>query len=232
MAGNKLKMKIISASMVTIIGTLLFSQSTLATTYQDDLGATSPVTVLIEDEDILIIPPIDPEVEPPIIPVDPNPEPGALAIRYISSLDFGQVFVDGSEQMINALPDLDSEGMEFSNLVSLRDVRSSTNRDGWTLTVKQDQELLEGSTITMNPYIDASVAERLEVSTGGELTLNSDAQVFARTNTNTNPSGSLSIGMAQPGESVTLTIPEEEYEAGEYTTTLTWELISGPMAPS
>ncbi|WP_317944040.1 WxL domain-containing protein [Carnobacterium maltaromaticum] len=226
-----MKTKIISASMVTVLGALMFSQSALATTYQDDLNATSPVTVLIEDEDSLVIPPIDPE-GPPIIPIDPNPEPGALAIRYISSLDFGQVFVDGSEQMIRALPDVDTQGAEFSNLVSLRDVRSSTNRDGWTLTVKQDQELLEGSTITMNPYINDLVAERLEVSAGGEIILNSDAQVFARTNTNTNPSGSLSIGMAQPGESVALTIPEEEYEAGEYTTTLTWELISGPMAPS
>ncbi len=231
MVVNKLKTKIISASMVTVLGALMFSQSALATTYQDDLNATSPVTVLIEDEDSLVIPPIDPE-GPPIIPIDPNPEPGALAIRYISSLDFGQVFVDGSEQMIRALPDVDTQGAEFSNLVSLRDVRSSTNRDGWTLTVKQDQELLEGSTITMNPYINDLVAERLEVSAGGEIILNSDAQVFARTNTNTNPSGSLSIGMAQPGESVALTIPEEEYEAGEYTTTLTWELISGPMAPS
>lgn len=232
MVVNKLKMKIISASMVTVIGALMFSQSALATTYQGDLNATSPVTVLIEDEDSLVIPPIDPEIDPPIIPIDPNPDAGALAIRYISSLDFGQVHVDGSGQMISALPDVDTQGTEFSNLVSLRDVRSSTNRDGWTLTVKQDQELLEGSTITMNPYINDLVAERLEVSTGGELTLNSDAQVFARTNTNANPSGSLSIGMAQPGESVTLTIPEEEYEAGEYTTTLTWELISGPMAPS
>lgn len=220
----------VAFSILSVSAFVTTSSSILATSYDGDLNALSPVTVLVEDDESTIIPPVDPEnPTDPIDPILPNPNPTSLAITYISGLDFGQVVGDGKKQIIGAKSDVDMNGTSFDNLVSLRDIRSLSQRDGWTLTVKQNSELLEGATISMNPFISPYTAERFDLSTNGEITLNEDAQVFAKTNSSANPSGSVSIGMAQPGEAVTLSIPDTEYEAGEYSTSLNWELVSGPI---
>lgn len=225
-----MKNKLIAGCMLTVVGSLMMGPTILATSYESETNALSPVTVSIEEDTNTQIPPIDPaDPKGPIDPVDPNPNVGSLAINYVSGLDFGEVTIDGKAQVIESAKDHDANDRDFDNLVSIRDIRNPAQRDGWRLTVKQTSELLEGATITMNPFIAKSVADSLEVSTSSEFIINKDAQVFAKTNSNTNPSGSLSIGMAQPNKSVTLSIPDGEYEAGNYSTSLSWELVSEPI---
>lgn len=192
-------------------------------------NAESPVKVIIETDGEIEVPPVDPE-EPPIDPENPNLEAGPLDILYVSPLDFGTVVLNGEEQLLNAASDKDLSGQEFENMVSIQDRRSDANRQGWSLTVRYEQDFLDGAEIKMNPFIHETNQEEYGIQSGGEITLSNSAVVFAETSQSGYGRHTVSMGMAQPDEAVQLVIPGEDYETGEYTTTLIWELTDGPIA--
>ncbi|WP_206898212.1 WxL domain-containing protein [Candidatus Enterococcus courvalinii] len=202
-----------------------------ATTEFPDAGkAESSVRVLIEDDGEVIIPPVDPgDPEPPIDPGNPNLEPGLLDILYVSPLDFGTVVINGEEQVIAAADDVDTAGQSFSPMVTIQDRRADAQRQGWTLTVRYEDDFLDGAEIKMNPYIHSGNQEDFGIDPGGEIALSTNATIFAEAGQVPYARHTVSMGMAQPDQAVQLVIPGEDYASGEYTTTIVWELTDGPL---
>lgn len=219
--------KLISILALSVLGTTIMGPTVLATTeYPSATEGLSSVEAEIIMEDNPIIPPVDPqEPIPPIAPGEVNPDRGdGLSIRYVSGLDFGNTEFSSDRQQLTAKPDsgINSEAEEvtFGNMVAIEDIRGT--RDGWTLTVQQTDEFINGATITMNPFV---VDNEFGVTpSNGSLEINTVAQNFASaSNSGPGMAGITSIGMGD----VTLDIPENT-GVGRYDTTLTWTLISGP----
>lgn len=192
--------------------------------------AESPVKVVIEDRDRELIPPIDPEdIELPIDPIIPNQTPELLDILYVSSLDFGTVFLNGEEQIINAKEDYLDSGKTIPPMITIRDYRSNLHRNGWMLTVRYEEDFLDGAEVKMNPFIHYINQTEIGIESGGEISLSTSASKFAETNQSTYATHTISMGMEQPNQPVQLIIPGESYSSGEYNTTLIWELTQGPL---
>ncbi|WP_317944039.1 WxL domain-containing protein [Carnobacterium maltaromaticum] len=220
--------KLISILALSLLGTTMIGPTVLATTeYPSATEGISSVEAEITMEDNPIIPPVDPEEPiPPIDPDEVNPDRGdGLSIRYVSGLDFESTEFSTERQLLTAKTDsgVDSEGgtVEFGNMVAIEDIRGT--RDGWTLTVQQTDEFINGATISMNPYV---VQNEFGVTTSnGSLEINNVAQNFASaSNSGPGMAGITSIGMGD----VTLDVPENT-GVGRYDTTLNWTLISGPV---
>lgn len=216
-------MKFASMSILALLGSGVVAQ---ATEYPAAGLAESPVRVTIHgDEEV---PPVDPE-NPNPDPENPNPDPELLDILYASPLEFGSVTLDGEEQILDAADDRSVNGDSFSPMVSIRDRRSDDTRSGWALSVKFEEEFLDGAEIRMNPFVHENNA-LLGIVGGGEITVGVDAQLFASTTTEGYARHSVSMAMAQPDEAVQLVIPgETDVDTGEYTTTLVWELTDAPL---
>lgn len=166
--------------------------------------------------------------ELPELPIPESPETGFLSLRYISTIDFGESFVLENNQHLFAKQDVNGA----FPMVTVQDYRNETIRDGWHLTVKQEEELLNGAQIKMVPSIDPDIAKSLEIkmSPVSELILNSSNQTFATTTnegTKANPAGIVSMPMGTSSGGVELVIPSYS-AAGEYSTKLIWNLIVGP----
>lgn len=226
------KIEFVSLAALTIMGVATLNTTVHAQQFPNATTGISEVTtsVVIGDDGGPSIPPINPEdPNPPIESENPNPNVGPLSLRYLSNLHFGEVEVSTVAKTIYAEQDKGISGERFDNLVTVQDFRSDNERDGWELTVTMDSEFIPGSQIKMAPFIHSLTAEELalEIPTG-ELIINHSAQVFARTISNDNPSGISSMGMANPeSNGVELVIPPNT-PTGEYVTTLTWNLASGP----
>ncbi|HIB1912182.1 TPA: WxL domain-containing protein [Enterococcus faecium] len=202
-------------------------------TFEKDTDPTKPVD------------PVDPEI--PVDPVDPeipNPNPGELAITYASKFDFGVHKADGSKTVAYAKADTvkDGEGTrEIVPFVSTKDARG-TDREGWSLTVKQNGEfkdtnnnVLTGAEITLSGINYANVAGA-PTATATDVVINQAAQEISSANKETGI-GNWSVALGQlsgnEGEQVTkgvtLTVPSTTAKnADKYSTTLTWELAADP----
>lgn len=211
----------------TILGMGVTTQMVSAVEYN---GATNAITdvqaeIKLPDSTEIEIPPVDPDN--PVPPeIETNPDLGdGLAINYVSDLNFGTAdFNQTAGQTLFANPD--SVGSdEFSNMVTITDIRNEDTRNGWELTVTQDADLFSGGIIKMNPTVNQANTNGVTAVT--ELSLNNQAQRFASAN-NSNPgqAGTTSIGMGE----VTLEIPAGT-GVGSYDSTLTWNLVDGPVAP-
>lgn len=178
-----------------------------------------------------------PSIHPPLPPVDPsdpdpevseNPNEGALAIRYVSSLDFGSTETKNKSQTLLSLPDQDNAENDLPNMVTIQDMRPESQRTGWLLTVSQRGELMNGAQLTMEPYAHESFITRLGLKLPGiPVVLNSGAQNFAIAD-GTGEAGIVSFGMHQPGSNgVELRIPSG-IGIGNYQASLDWSLVTGP----
>lgn len=119
--------------------------------------------------------PENPDPEKPVNPIDPTdpdgPNPGTngpLSIDYASSLDFGKNRISNEDQVYFARAQAyQGNQKDTPNFVQISDNRGTNG--GWTLTVKQDDQLTS-TTQTLN-----------NVLTGAQITLadptvNSNAQ--------------------------------------------------------
>ncbi|MEG0733162.1 MAG: WxL domain-containing protein [Vagococcus sp.] len=222
------KVGLATLGMLAIIGGNVVAQA--ATEFPNAGKAESFVRVLIEEDGDFKIPPIDPEdPELPIDPEKPNPEPGLLDILYVSPLDFGTVVLNGEEQIIDAADDVSVTEENFAPMVTVQDRRTDAQRQGWSLTVRYEDDFLDGAEIKMNPYVHSTNQEEFGIETGGEISLSTSATIFAESGETPYARHTVSMGMAQPEQSVQLVIPGEDYASGEYTTTIVWELTDGPL---
>lgn len=187
-------------------------------------GLTDRATIQIVNIEIPSIDPSNPSLE-----VDKeNPNEGSLAIRYASSLNFGETTVVGKGQELIALPSKDMDGRDILNMVTIQDIRPEAQRDGWQLQVRQTRELIGGSQIIMTPFVHESHLAGDSISVyEGDFIPNTDSQIFASAS-ETNSNQIISFGMhSSEAEGVRLVIPPG-MGVGNYDTTLEWNLVSGP----
>lgn len=187
--------------------------------------------------------PIDPEI--PVKPIDPtNPNPGDLAITYASNFNFGLHKANGSKTVAYAKADTirNGEGTEeIVPFVSTKDARG-TDRKGWSLTVKQNDDfkdtknnVLTGAEITLSGINYANIAGA-PTATATDVVINQAAQEISSANQDTGI-GNWAVALGQlsgsEGEQVTkgvkLTVPSTTAKnADKYSTKLTWELAADP----
>ncbi|CRH17891.1 lectin-like domain-containing protein [Carnobacterium maltaromaticum] len=191
-------------------------------------GLTDRATIQIVNLEIPSIDPSNPSLE-----LDKeNPNEGSLAIRYVSSLNFGETTVVGNGQELIALPSKDQDGKDILNMVTIQDIRPEAQRDGWQLQVRQTRDLIGGAQIIMNPFVHESnlAGENISVYEG-DFIPNTDSQIFASAS-EANSNQIISFGMHNPQEEgVRLLIPPG-MGAGSYQTNLHWSLVSGPNQKS
>lgn len=202
---------------------------------EEDSGSYYALIDGIQLPDILVqvspiinpdIPAINPDDAGPIVPENPNI--GVLSIRYISPLNFGEIPRSRNQQEAHSIPDKDINGNDMPVMVTVQDMRPQNQRDGWELSVKQQDSFIDGAEIIMNPYVHESYSNELGIQVAsGPITLNQSSQVFSGTN-NGNPPGIVSLGLSQPADlGVRLRIPSG-VGLGSYNTTLEWTLSTGP----
>lgn len=228
-----MKIKLASTIVLTSLGMSLLGSVAQAATYPSATEGMSEVSasVILGDDGGPIIPPIDPEIPNP--PVDPeNPNTGPLSLRYVSDVIFGEIEISTESKTVYAKQDTGVGGERFDNIVTVQDFRNDNERDGWELTVMMDNEFIPGSKMKMTPFIHEATAQSLGLETPNkDLILNTSEQVFARTVSTSNPAGIVSMGLANPEtEGVELLIPANT-PTGDYATTITWNLVAGPLAP-
>lgn len=220
-------------------GTLLQNETNVVLSIENveekDSGSYSALIDGIQLPDIQVqvspiinpdIPAINPDDAGPIVPENPNI--GALSIRYISPLNFGEIPRSRNQQEAHSILDKDINGNDMPVMVTVQDMRPQNQRDGWELSVKQQDSFIDGAEIIMNPYVHESYSNELGIQVAsGPITLNQSSQVFSGTN-NGNPPGIVSLGLTQPADlGVRLRIPSG-VGLGSYSTTLEWMLSTGP----
>lgn len=232
-----------------ILGSVIGGATTaLAAEYDGAEKATSEATItFIKDEDS--VNPVDPDdPDNPIDPVDPiNPEGAELMISYASNFNFGEQEKNGSTW--NALADkvytdeTKTETKEVVPFVATKDNRG-TDRNGWTLTVKQDGDfkdandnVLKGAELTLSGLRYASTTNAPSI-TPNTVTLTNTATEVAISDENTGVGNwSLALGTlegeegSQTTSGVTLSVPKTTVKnTGTYSTSVTWELAADPAA--
>ncbi|MGL9910069.1 WxL domain-containing protein [Enterococcus sp. DIV0213h] len=207
--------------------------------YEEEATDVRPVDPLEPDKEV------DPE-NPPQLPEDQ----GLFSIDFVSQFDFGVQAISAQDQTYYAKPQrllADDgtvlEGEERPNYVQVSDRRSTQERDGWELSVRQN-----------DPFTNRETGEEL---TGARLILQNQqiataqggtAPGLAHTNPMTlNPGGAKRTLLKAQGpegegtwiyrfgdadsadKSVALEVPRGATpSATSYQTTLTWELSSVP----
>lgn len=218
--------KIISALALSVLGVSVSATPIFAATqYNSATEATTTVEAEITMSEVGEIPSIDGEEVLPIDPDDLNGDRAdGLSIRYASGLNFGSHEFSTEAQTVKADQDFYLDGSEkkyFENMVTVEDIRSE--RDGWTLTVSQVEEFMEGAEIKLAPRVETTTVGASGVA---PFTVNDQATVFATaSNSEVGQAGVVSIGMGE----VELAIPASA-GVGTYETTLNWNLTSGPAS--
>ena len=186
----------------------------------------------------------------PMVPINPNGS--ELMITYASDLKFGEhskleTSWDAYADKIKD-PDNESDTKDIVPFVSVKDSRG-TNRKGWKLTVKQDDDFRKGADILKGALLKFSglhysSGNNMPTAVAGDINLTNVAIVIASADAE-HGSGITSLGFGKlqaeevkdsdgnetqtlktPG--VNLTIPKGTIiSAGTYTTSITYELIAG-----
>ncbi|WP_157456677.1 WxL domain-containing protein [Carnobacterium maltaromaticum] len=222
--------------MKKIISTLLLTTtvlsgagSVLATEYEDAYNARSNVNAeVIAGEDIVNPGPGPEEIE---TPGPENPDAEIYGIKYISNLDFGQGEFSTEDQILSTQFDADLVGEKGGRLfshVSIRDIRPQAEREGWNLTVQRDTDFIPGSQLTFAPAFNQNSLgfSESDLMIPSTVSVNASPAMFMSTADANNPAGI--SAMVNMGDAE-LTIPANT-GAGEYSTTLTWNLVTGPAA--
>lgn len=205
-------------------------------------------------EDTDPVNPVDPDdPDTPVTPVDPtNPDGAELMITYASNINFGEQSKLGTswDAYADKIKDATDETAtkDIVPFVSVKDSRG-TDRDGWKLTVKQDDDFKNGSDVLKGATLKFSdlhfaASDTAPTATAGDLTLGKDAAVIATADadhgsgvtslalgtlkgeTETDADGNETQVQKTPG--VNLSIPKgTAISTGTYTTSLTYELTAG-----
>ncbi|CAD5900128.1 WxL domain-containing protein [Carnobacterium maltaromaticum] len=222
-----MKKTLLSTIVLTGLGMTTLGSVTQAVTYPSATDGISEVnsTITIGDGGGPEVPPIGPGFpELPEIELPTNPKAGEFGLRYISDIEFGDIEVSTNAQSVFATEDTN----KAFPMIVVQDYRGDDIRDGWQVTIKQETELFRGAEIKMSPSVTADNMPVIAVPTSG-ITLNSSAQIFANTKVEAGkPAGIYSIGMGNATKGVELVVPANS-SVGEYSTKLTWNLVSGPV---
>ncbi|WP_373193102.1 WxL domain-containing protein [Enterococcus sp. RIT-PI-f] len=215
------------------------SDAVLQANYEEEAADVRPVDPLEPDKEV------DPE-NPPVLPEDQ----GLFSIDFASQFDFGVQSISAQDQTYYAKPQrllaedgIVLEGEERPNYVQISDRRPTQERDGWELSVRQNDQ-----------FTDRATGQEL---TGARLVLQNQqiasaqggtAPGLAHTNPMTlNPGGAKRTLLKAQGpegegtwiyrfgdaesadKSVVLEVPRGATPStASYQTTLTWELSSVP----
>lgn len=191
--------------------------------------------------------PVDPENPDPTEPVDPTDpvEPGTegpLSIDYVSNFDFGTQKTSGNAETYTAKPveitlyDEENEGEKVMRAPYAQVTDNRGTHAGWTLTVKQPEQLnngtadLEGAQITIGEGTVTGTPTDKAGVVGKEVILSENAQpVFTAANEAKGGTWVNSFGTADE-VNVKLSIPAGTKidQDTEYTTDLNWELTDAP----
>lgn len=219
--------KIISTLALSVLGVSVASTPIYAATqYKSatDVNTTVEAEITMDEEGE--IPTIDGTEVLPIDPSDLNIDRAeGLSIRYASGLNFGEAEFSTEAHEMDAAQDfyLDEEGEKvfFDNMVTVEDIRGV--RDGWSLTVSQVEEFMEGAEIKLTPTVGV---DTLGVTGSAPFSVNIEGAVFATaSNQEEGKAGVISIGMGD----VKLAVPANA-GVGSYEGTLNWNLTNGPQA--
>lgn len=241
-----MKTKKLVMSTLTLAALVGGSVTSLAATIDESTKGTSEASVQFEADTEVEIPdpggeggegetPWEPDPEKPL-----DPKPGELMITYISDLNFGTQ--KKSDDKFYAAADKGKDGVEAVPFVATKDSRGS-ERKGWTLTAKLDAPLTAGTSsldtelkLVGNKYNSTDAAAPAAVK---EVTLSGEAQDVSTANELQGVGAwSMAMGELQGEEGnktttgVVLEIPKSVAKDAEvsYSTTVTWELISDPVA--
>lgn len=242
--GMRTKNLLVSAMMVsTLVGG---TATSFAAEYVDATHAKTEASIsFIADNQPTN--PVDPtDSTKPVIPTNPiNPNGAELMITYASNLNFGEQ--EKSQTSWNALADTvkdseEGEEREITPFVSTKDSRGS-ERNGWTLTAKQDGDFKNGKDVLKGAELHFSnlfyaAQEGAPTATAEEIVLGSEAQEISSA-TAESGIGQWSVGLgklqgekgSQTTNGVTLTVPKTSAKStATYSTTVTWELVVDPAA--
>ena len=222
-----MKINLLSALVLTGLGMGGLTPIIEAADYNSATEAISDVSATIilgenggpEIPEIPGFPPLPEEKLPE------NPSNGPLSLRYISSIQFGDISISTEDQHISAKEDTNGA----FPMVTVQDFRGDAERDGWQLLVKQENELLPGAQISLQPSVNGENDMEVEVPSN-KIILNEVGQVFAKTKTSANAAGIQSIPMGTVENGVELLVPKNT-PVGDYTTKISWNLVNGPVAP-
>lgn len=162
--------------------------------------------------------------------VEGDTPPGNTQILYVSDMDFGTIPSLTAPDTVRPLPDRSAPWNSVSDPIFRNAhgimVQTMSAQHRYTITVRKNNPLLPGSTLSMRPVVGPPAGGSVgsgggtgggTVTVPGQFTLNSENQTLA-----TNTSGS-------NGE-IILTNPELNVPAGvprgEYTTSLTWTIVN------
>jgi hypothetical protein len=215
---------------------------------------------VFEEEEIFVnyvydlnnVPPLDPlnpgkEVDPENPPVLPEDQ-GLFSLDFASNFDFGTQVISSKDQTYYAKPQrlLDEdgtvlEGEERPNYVQISDRRPTQDRDGWELSVRQNEQFsgsageLRGARLVLQNQQIATAQDGmtpgLQHTTPMVLNPGGAKRTLLKAQ---GPEGEgtwiYRFGNAETAaKSVALEVPKGATpSAASYTTTLTWELSSVP----
>ncbi|WP_207695133.1 WxL domain-containing protein [Enterococcus sp. DIV0212c] len=203
--------------------------------YTENTDATPPKLPTNPEEDVEIVSPI---------PVDPGTS-GPLSVDYAPHVIFGEKEASSKDDIYYAKlaevkkPD-DSSIKEVPNFLQLTDNRGKSA--GWRLTIKQNGQLrngayvLKGAEITLKNVSLASPSGGAEPTTVQSITLNPDSGEPAEVARSTEQTGKgtwiIKFGkeLKESQKSIQVKVPgKTEKKQGNYTTSLTWELMDAPI---
>ncbi|MDQ8240762.1 WxL domain-containing protein [Enterococcus faecium] len=143
--------------------------------------------------------------------VTTNVVPGDLSVLPTKTIDFGTVTLNGKDQIVN----------ENKSTVEVSDFRGIGS--GWTLTLKEEQEI-KGLEMKVAPSIDA---KSTAATVSGEFSLNTQDHKFAevtKASAKSHPLEELDTAMKLNSK---LKLAKD-LASKSYSMNLVWTLIAGP----
>lgn len=186
-----------------------------------------------------------PDVTNPEVPDVEGPEgvAGALAIDYASDLDFGTHEISANEETYYAKADTAAFGSEnpVGAFVEMHDLRGEGEGNGTNLTVKQVSQFKNGTKELSSAVLSFSDARAQNAKGGayvpsgvGNFDLVPGDATTVMTTDGTVGEFLTSFGTAadyegeETGGPISLSVPSGSATAGNYTTTLQWDLVTDP----
>lgn len=242
--------RFVSWEVVSGTGARIADTTSESTTFT--MGSSNTVIQANYEEELAIVSPVDPldpdtEVNPENPPVLPEDQ-GLLSLDFASSFDFGTQVISSKDQTYYAKPQpllaedgTILEGEARPNYVQLSDRRPTQSRDGWELSVRQneqftgsDGELTGARLVLQNQQVTTAqggTSPGLQHTTPMVLNPGGAKQTLLKAQ---GPEGEgtwiYRFGDADTAaQSVALEVPKGATpSATSYKTTLTWELSSVP----
>lgn len=236
--------------ILVIIFVLLFTPLASAESRQVSTGNSTATVIIGDPEPPKVLDPENPDIVNPEVPGEdekPTNSDKYLTLDYVSNIHFGKIpfsLNGGSYKSTTIKP-----------FIQVTDQRPEKDAKGWTVFVKatpfnntSGESVLDGATITYsnggvttpstNPFKDhpPTAPSNIVIETNetqvkvveAVAKLTEEAEGRGTWITRWFPSNYYSVQEPVENDNVVLNIPQGMMEAGTFTSTLTWTLVTGP----